>query len=186
MRTRAVEVIETTLGPLRGAKFSMRTELSFRGQLPRNGSRGGPDGLANVVHDPFHEGRIVAFGHDPNEGFGARFADHEPSAALKLGLGCSDSLPDNVGYQRLGAAVEADVLEYLRKRFAVPPHLARRLFRLDQRCKHLKTRHQPVAGRGVVSQDDVPGLLAANNASRLSHLLQYVAVAHFGTDELQP
>src|SRR5690348_17952292 len=150
MRTRAVEVIETTLGPLRGAKFSMRTELSFRGQLPRNGSRGGPDGLANVVYDPLHQGRIVAFGHHSNKGFGTGFSNNEPSTALELGLGRGDSLPHDIRFERLRPAIEAHVLEQLGERLELAEQLARRLFRLDERGEHLKPRDEPEIGRAHV------------------------------------
>ncbi len=82
IRTRAVEATELTLVPLRGAKFSMRTELSFRLQLPRNGSRGGLHGLANVIDHPLDERLVVAFGHHSDQRLGARFADRPGGRGL--------------------------------------------------------------------------------------------------------
>src|SRR3954454_2487954 len=125
MRIRAVEFIDTAFVPLVGAKFSMRTRSSLRPQLPRKRSRDGPDGLANVVHEPLYERAIVAFGHHPDQRLGTRFADHEAAAALKLGFRRGDSLPDAVGLERLRPAVETHVLEQLRKRLELAQKLAR-------------------------------------------------------------
>src|SRR4051812_13369420 len=113
IRIRAGIVTDPTSAPPRAAKLSMRTATAFRSQMRRNGSRRRLDGLANVVDEALDQSRIVAFGHHPDQGFGARLADDQPAAALELGLRCGDALADAVGLERLGAAVEADVLEQL-------------------------------------------------------------------------
>src|SRR5262245_15518295 len=110
MRMRAVEVIESAFVPLPGAKFSMRTEMLFHPQIPRNGSRGRLNGLANVVDQSFDDSQVVAFGHHPDQRLRARFADDEPAPALKLSLRRGDALPHTIGFERLAGAVEANVL----------------------------------------------------------------------------
>src|SRR6059058_5538993 len=106
MRIRAGFVTESAFDPLSGAKFSMRTIMSFERQLPTKRSRGRLNRLANVVDDALHECRIVSLGHHPDEGLGARFANDEASPALELGFSGCDSLADAVRFER-GAAVEA-------------------------------------------------------------------------------
>src|SRR4029079_15886222 len=87
IRMRAVAAIERALVPPSGAKFSMRTLLSLRRQIPRKRSRGGPNSLADVVDDAVDHRRIVALRHHPDQRLGARLADDEAAAALELGLG---------------------------------------------------------------------------------------------------
>src|SRR5256885_6726222 len=98
MRIRAGFVTESAFDPLPGAKFSMRTIMSFERQLPTKRSRGRLDRLTNVVDDALHKRRIVAFGHDPDQGLGARFADDKASSALEFSLGGGDSLSDAVRF----------------------------------------------------------------------------------------
>src|SRR5689334_2636309 len=116
IRTRAVAVIGSAFVPLPGAKFSMCTALSFGGQIRTKRSRRGLNRLADVVDDALDECWIVALGHDPDQGLGARFADDEPALAFELRLGGGDPSPHAVGFERFGRAVEADVLEQLRQR----------------------------------------------------------------------
>src|SRR5690348_5605168 len=116
MRIRAGFVTESAFEPLFGAKFSIRTILSLRRQLPKKRSRGGLNGLANVVNDPFDHGGVLPLGHDADQRLSARFADQQPALALQLSLGGRDTFPDAVGLQRLAAAIEADILQQLRKR----------------------------------------------------------------------
>src|SRR5205814_97927 len=100
MRIRAGFVTDSAFDPLPGAKFSMRTIMSFERQLPTKRSRGRLDRLANVVDDTLHERRIVALGHHPDQGLGARFADDQASPALERGLGGGDSLAQPVPLER--------------------------------------------------------------------------------------
>src|SRR5689334_11408804 len=116
MRIRAGFVTESTFELFFGAKFSIRTISSLRRQLPRKGSRGCLNGLANAIDEPLDHGGIFTFGHDADQGLGARLADEQPPLPFELGLGSGDALPDAVGLERLGPAVEADVLEQLRQR----------------------------------------------------------------------
>src|SRR4051812_10289412 len=110
MRMRAGFVTEPAFDLLPAAKFSMRTVTSCERQLPRKCSRGRLDRLADFVDDALDEGHIVAFGHHPDQRFGARFADNKTAAARELGLGGGDPLTHAVGFERFGATVEAHVL----------------------------------------------------------------------------
>src|SRR5437868_3823491 len=110
MRIRAGFVTESAFDPLRGAKFSMRTTMSFERQLPTNRSRGRLNRLANVVDDALHQRRIVALGHHPDQRLGARFADDKAPPTLELGFGGGDSPADAVRLER-GTAVETHVLQ---------------------------------------------------------------------------
>src|SRR5256885_7776754 len=104
MRIRAGFVTESAFDPLPGAKFSMRTIMSFERQLPTKRSRGRLDRLADVVDDALDERRIVALGHHTDQRLGARFADDEATLALELDLGGGDSLADAVRFDRRAAA----------------------------------------------------------------------------------
>src|SRR4051794_34281393 len=116
MRIRAGFVTESAFDPLPGAKFSMRTIKSFGRQIRTKRSRRRLDRLANVIDHALHEGRVVAFRHHTDQWLGARFADHETPTTLELGFRGGNALLDAVGFQRLRTAVEAHVLEKLRKR----------------------------------------------------------------------
>src|SRR3954447_17998819 len=124
IRIRAMPLIDSALDPVRGAKFSMCTMKAFARQTPRKCSRGRLDRLADVIDQPRDQRWIVAFRHHPDQGLGARLADDQPAAALKLGCGGGDSLAHAVGLERLGAAVEPDVLEKLRERLELSQQLA--------------------------------------------------------------
>src|SRR5881392_2453910 len=115
MRIRAGFVTESAFDPFPGAKFSMRTIESFGRQLRTKRSRGRLNSLADVVDHALDEGRIIAFGHHADQWLGARFADHETSPALELGLRRRNALAHAVRLQRLGTAVEAHVLQQLRQ-----------------------------------------------------------------------
>src|SRR5690242_14954353 len=110
IRTRAVDVILRVFDPLPGAKLSMCTASSCGRQLPRNGSRRGLDGLANLVNDALDQRRVVAFGHHPDQRFRSRLADDETALALQLSLRRSDALAHAVRLERLGAPAETHVL----------------------------------------------------------------------------
>ena len=84
------------------------------------------------------------------------------------------------------AASEADVAQQLRQRLEQLADLARRLSGADQHCQHLQRGDQPVAGRGVVGEDHVAGLLAAEVHAARAHLLDDVAVTHPGPVQGQP
>src|SRR5205823_10320774 len=86
IRIRAVDVIPGVFDPLPDAKLSMCTGKSCRRQMRTKGSRGGPHGLADVVHEPLDELGVVAFRHHSDQGLGARLADDESAAPLELGF----------------------------------------------------------------------------------------------------
>src|SRR6185437_7918668 len=94
IRTRAVGVTLRAFDPFCGAKLSMCTKSLLARQIPRIGSRGRLHGLANIVDQPFDERGVVAFRHDADKWLSARFADHQPPAALELRFSGSDSLAD--------------------------------------------------------------------------------------------
>src|ERR1700741_4130855 len=128
----------------------MRTESSFHRQLPRKFSRDGPNSLANVVYDPFDEGRVVSLGHHSNERLGTRFADDQPATAFEFSFRSRDSLSHAVGLERLCAAVEPNVLQELRKRLELPQKFTCGQACLDQSRQDLQTRNQAVAGSRVI------------------------------------
>ena len=105
--------------------------------------------IANPVDQRFDHRQVVAFGHDADEGFGARLADDEAAAAFELALGIGDRGLDRGSFERL-ATGEADVLQKLRDRFEQMEQLARRLAVIDQRGQHLQPRDQPVAGGRMI------------------------------------
>src|SRR5438270_10761133 len=105
IKIRAVGVTLPAFDPLAGAKLSMCTALSLGRQIPRKGSHRRLNGLANVLDKPPDERRVVAFGHHADQGLGARLADDQPSAALELGFGGGDALPDDVVLEGLGTPV---------------------------------------------------------------------------------
>ena len=51
--------------------------------------------------------------------------------------------------------------------------------------QQLQSRHQAVAGGVVLQEDDVTGLLAADDSTVREHALQNVAVAHGGLNHLE-
>src|SRR5258708_35249599 len=123
IKIRAVGVTLRAFDPLAGAKLSMCTALSLGRKIPRKGSHRGLNRLANVIHQALDQRRVVALGHHADQGLGSRLADDEPAAPLELGFGGCDALPDAVVLERLGAAVEADVLQHLWPRLKLAPQL---------------------------------------------------------------
>src|SRR6185312_17450889 len=113
IRIRAVDVILRVFDPLPGAKLSMCTASSLGRQIQRKRSRGGPNGLANVVDQPLDQGRVVAFGHYPDQRLGPRLANDKASPAFELTLGSGDALAHTIRLQRLARPAEAHVLEQL-------------------------------------------------------------------------
>src|SRR4051812_39574862 len=55
---------------------------------------------------------------------------------------------------------------------------------LDDRAQDLQCGDQPVAGRRIVAEDDMPGLLTAEIAADTAHLLDDIPVADRGA--MQP
>ena len=58
--------------------------------------------------------------------------------------------------------------------------------RFDQRCEDLESGDETVTGRRMIGEDDVAGLLAADVAAALAHLLEHVAVTDLGAQQLEP
>ena len=101
-----------------------------------------------------------------------------PSRAVGVG----DRLGDRRILERL-AAVEADVAQDLRQRIEAVADLADRPAELLHHRQHLQRRDEAVAGRRIVGEDDVAGLLAADIVALLAHPLDHVAVADRGALE---
>ena len=78
------------------------------------------------------------------------------------------------------AAGEADIAQQLRHRREDVADLARRRAGLDDRRQHLQRGDQAVAGGGIIAEDDVARLLAAEIAADAAHLLDDIAVADRG------
>src|SRR3982750_1700003 len=94
MRIRAVDVTLLAFDPRFAAKFSMCTRSSLGRQIPRNGSRGRLDRLANVVDDTLDDGHVLAFRHHPDDRLRTRLADEEAALPFELGLGCGNAFSD--------------------------------------------------------------------------------------------
>src|SRR5690242_10991947 len=169
IRIRAVGVTLSAFDPRPGAKFSMCTVSSLGRQFQKKGSRGRPDGLANIVHDALHQRRVVAFRHHPDQGLGPGLADNEPSPSLKLGLRGGYPAPHPVGFKRLAATAEANILEKLWKRLELVQQLACRRAPFDEGGENLECRNEAVTGRRIIGKDDMPGLFAADIAAAKAH-----------------
>src|SRR3546814_17542310 len=96
---------------------------------------------------------------------------------------CSSDLHAGV-VERL-ATLEADVLQQLRHGIEAVEHLAGRCAGLDDLAEDLQARDEAVAGGGVIRQDDVPRLLAADIVAVAAHRLQHMAVADPGAPQVQ-
>src|SRR3954469_17507529 len=86
MRIRAVDVTLLAFDPRFAAKFSMCTRSSLGRQIPRNGSRRRLDRLADAIDHALDHGHVLAFGHHPDNGLGARLADDEASLPFEFGF----------------------------------------------------------------------------------------------------
>src|SRR3546814_12574029 len=62
---------------------------------------------SDAIRPRLHLRRIVAFGHDADDGFGARGADDEAAGAVQFGLGGGDRILHAGVVERL-ATLEAD------------------------------------------------------------------------------
>ncbi len=87
---------------------------------------------------------------------------------------------DDLGVVQRLAAGEADILEQLGDRVELAGQLAHRPAALDHDGQDLKRRHQAVAGGGMVVQDQVARLFAAQVEPARSHPLHDVTVADLG------
>ncbi|KIU01146.1 hypothetical protein QU38_02565, partial [Staphylococcus aureus] len=65
-------------------------------------------------------------------------------------------------------------------------HFAGRRAGANQFGEHLERGDQAVAGGGIVGQDDVARLLAADIVAGAAHLLEHAAVTHLGADQPEP
>ncbi len=117
--------------------------------------------------------------HDPDHRLGAGIADHQPAFGTEPRLGGGNRAFDAGRFER-AAIAEAHIAQQLRYRLEHPAHLARLPPGLDDRRQDLQRRDQPVAGRRVIAQDDVAGLLAAEIAAKAAHLFDDIAVADPG------
>ena len=103
----------------------------------------------------------------------------EAAMAVETLFGVLDGGADIGVFERFAALV-ADVLEHLRQRVEAVADLGYRLALLLHHRQHLQRGDEAVARGGVVRQDDVAGLLAAEVVAVLAHLLEHVAVADRG------
>jgi hypothetical protein len=85
--------------------------------------------------------------------------------------------------------VRLDVEQHLREFLVHAVQLAHALAALGQQLQQLAGGQLAVAGGGVVQQDHMAALLAADGIAVLPHVLEHVAVAHggaLGADALAP
>mmetsp|Transcript_29253 Transcript_29253/g.56685 ORF Transcript_29253/g.56685 Transcript_29253/m.56685 type:complete len:363 (-) Transcript_29253:1864-2952(-) len=153
--------------------------------LPRTGQRSNRnrrfDGCHHMIDAGVQDGFVLAFGHDADQRFGARFADQEAPVARQLCVGLGDSGLYAVHLQRGLTGGKTYIFEQLWYRIKDMQHFAGPLARLHQFREELQTRHQPVAGGGVIRHDHMARLFAPEVEAALPHPLHHIAVAHTGS-----
>src|SRR5215218_1715073 len=154
----------------RAAGMRLRCSAGYRGD--------------DVVHHPDNKVAVVALAHDPDDGLGPGRADDEPAAVAEALAGRLDDVDHRLLLEGLALLV-AHVLENLRQRLETVTDLADRLVEAFDHREKLQDGDEAVASRRVVGHDDVARLLAAEVVAVLPHVLEHIAVADCGADELQ-
>ena len=127
---------------------------------------------------------VDAFRHHPDDGLGPRLADHQPASFAKPALAGADRRLNGLGLQRL-AAIDPNAAQDLGIGREDPADLAQRAVARHDHRQDLQRGDQAIAGPRIVGQDDVAGLLAADVAAAVEHLLQHIAVADICPEQCQ-
>jgi len=147
--------------------------------------RQGRERRANVIDDALDKIEIVAFAHDPDDWFGARRADDKAAAFAKLLTAILDGARDTRVHQRL-SGLESHIPQDLRHRIESTADLAHRFILLLDNRQELQGGNESVAGRAMIQEDNVAGLLAAEIKPFLSHVFEYIAIADGGARKRKP
>ena len=120
------------------------------------------------------------FDHDADDRLGAGLADKDAAGvAQRIGHSLNGGL--HIGVVLCGLLVgDVDVLQHLRVDLQRSSQLAHGLLLCKHDLHHLQARQDTVAGAGVLREDDVAALLAADAAAVLRHVLVDVLVADGG------
>src|SRR5271170_8004357 len=135
------------------------------------------DGVAYFIHEAFDQVAILSLAHHPNDRLGPRRADDEPPSRAELVCRGRDGGFDRGAVER-GTAPIAHAPEDLRQRVEAMANFAHRLLLAADHGQDLQGGHQTVAGRRIVRQDDMSGLLAPDVIAELPHPLEDIAIAN--------
>ena len=136
-----------------------------------------------LVRDPFDLGGLVALDHDPDLGLGAGRANEDPSAIPQLRRSPID------GRGQLGVALplvqpaDDGVYHHLRQPRNLSGKLGEGALGRSHGPHELDAGQDAVASRGAVAEDDVPGLLPAEDGVLALHRLEHVAIADRRPDQ---
>src|SRR5580704_16481534 len=147
--------------------------------------RQGRERRANVIDDALNKIEIVAFAHDPDDWFGARRADDEAAAFAELLAAVLDGAGDTRIRQGL-SGLESHIPQDLRHRIESTADLAHRFILALDNCQDLQGGNESVAGRAMIQEDNMAGLLAAEIIPFLPHVFEHIAIADRGACEGQP
>ena len=136
----------------------------------------------DVIDGLFDDFSVVAFGHDADDGFGAGGADDEAAMGAEGGLGSGDGFDDALVLEGLAALV-ADVFEDLRQRIEQMADIADGALEFADHGQHLQGGDEAVARGGIIRQDHVAGLFAAEIVTVLAHMFEDVAIADGGAGQ---
>src|SRR5436190_20466922 len=139
-------------------------------------SGGAGQGIDDAVLHLLDEYLIVTLAHDADHWLGARRAHDQPAMTVETGLRIPDGVAQLGALERLAALV-THVLEYLRQRIEPVADARHRLLLLLDHRQNLQRGEQPVAGRGVIGQNDVARRLAPDVEAVRTHVFEHVAVA---------
>lgn len=127
--------------------------------------------------------------HDPNQGLGAGGTDENAALAVQLFLPAAGLLPETfVGHDALldtGRVGHIHVDELLGILGAAGSQPGGRNAAAAQSLQELQGRQLTVAGGGIFPENGVARLFAADGKAVGEHLLQHMAVAHGGADQVQ-
>ena len=144
------------------------------------------------LHQPLGDQLRDAFGlgldHHADERLGAGGAHEDAAlAAQELLLvrdGGLERIARHDGLLHAAVVADDDVQQHLRVLRAVGGEHGRALAGEREDLQELERGELTVAGGGVVGEDHVARLLAAELVAALHHLFEHIAVAHVGADEV--
>src|SRR5205809_5179952 len=143
----------------------------------------GPDEPRELVRHGAHARAVGPLDHHARQRLRARVANEDSPGAVHLALEGRDALgePGEGVDRRL--RLHGDVPEDLRELGQAPGERGERLARLRGDAEQGERRENAVARGGVVEEQEVPRLLAAEVRAEALHLLGHVAVPHLGLDD---
>ncbi len=130
---------------------------------------------------------ILALGHDADDRLGSRICGSPAARRCRAGLSPSAIASLDRGAIRAARPSPKRTLRNSCGTGSNSRHTSlARSPGLDDRGQHLERRDQAVAGRRIVAEDDMTGLLAAEIAAEGAHLFDDVAVADRGAVQPDP